>query len=283
MTLAVTGGVPWYLEQINPALPAAENIRKLCFESDGLFVEEFKFIFHDLFGKRLPICKKLVESLKDGPKEYDEIAQSVQYPSGGPLSQYLEDLITSGFIEREYTWSLQSGKESKLSKYRIRDNYLRYYLKFILPSLRQIKKGLFKSTSPFNMHGWEGTIGLQFESLVLNNRPSIWKSLGLRTEDIIFENPYFQSKTSKQAGCQVDYLIQTRFRNLYVCEVKFSHKPISVDVIREMEKKIAALKMPKGFSCLPVLIHVNGVTRDVKESIFFTRIIDFSENLTTAF
>ena len=197
--------------------------------------------------------------------------------------QYLEDLIISGFIEREYTWSLQSGKESKLSKYRIRDNYLRYYLKFILPSLRQIKKGLFKSTSPFNMHGWEGIIGLQFESLVLNNRPSIWKSLGLRIEDIIFENPYFQSKTSKQAGCQVDYLIQTRFKNLYVCEVKFSHKPISVDVIRAMEKKFAALKIPKGFSCLPVLIHFNGITRDVKESIFFTQIIDFSENLTTSF
>jgi hypothetical protein len=100
---------------------------------------------------------------------------------------------------------------------------------------------------------------------------------------IIFESPYFQSKISKQAGCQVDYLIQTRFKNLYVCEVKCSHKPISVDVIREMEKKIAAFKIPKGFSCLPVLIHVNGVTRAVKESIFFTRIIDFSENLTTSF
>ena len=40
--LAVTGGVPWYLEQINPTITVSENIRKLCFEPDGLFVEEFK-------------------------------------------------------------------------------------------------------------------------------------------------------------------------------------------------------------------------------------------------
>ncbi len=64
LALTVTGGVPWYIEQINPALPVSENIRKLCFDPDGLFVEEFKYVFHDLFGKRLPICKKIVESLK---------------------------------------------------------------------------------------------------------------------------------------------------------------------------------------------------------------------------
>ncbi len=277
--LAVTGGVPWYLEQINPLLTAKENIRKLCFEPDGLFVEEFKYIFLDLFGKRLSICKKIVEALKGGSKEYEEIAKSIEYPSGGPLSDYLDDLIISGFLEREHTWSLESGEELKPSKYRIRDNYLRYYLKFISPSLRKIKKGLFKTVSPFDMPGWEGVMGLQFENLVLNNRMSIWKSLGLRVEDIVFENPYFQSKNSKQAGCQIDYMIQTRFKNLYICEIKFSRKPISIEVIQEMQKKLKTLKIPKGFALLPVLIHVNGISRSLKEMDFFSQILDFSDNL----
>ncbi|MCX6990830.1 MAG: hypothetical protein NTX49_07210 [Chlamydiae bacterium] len=279
MLLAVTGGVPWYIQQINPSLPAHENIRKLCFEPDGLFVDEFKYIFHDLFGKRAPICKKIVESLKDGPKEYEEIADHIQYSSGGPLSDYLEDLIISGFLEREHTWSLQSGEELKSSKYRIRDNYLRYYLKYILPSLRRIKKGLFKTMNPFNMPGWEGVMGLQFENLVLNNRSSVWNALGLRPEDIIFENPYFQPKTLKQSSCQIDYLIQTRFKNLYICEIKFSHKPISIEVVHEMKEKLQAIKGPKGVACLPVLIHMSGVTRALKESEFFTQILDFNNNL----
>jgi AAA+ ATPase superfamily predicted ATPase len=277
MALAVTGGVPWYLEQINPAITVSENIRKLCFEPDGLLVEEFKYIFHDLFGKRLPICKKIVEALKDGPKEYDEIAESIRYPSGGPLSEYLEDLITSGFLEREHIWSLQTGLESKSSKYRIRDNYLRYYLKFILPHLRKIKKGLFRSMTPFSLPGWDGVMGLQFENLVLNNRGVIWKSLGLRPEDIVFENPYFQSKTTKAPGCQIDYLIQTRFKNLYICEIKFSHRPIGSDVVKEVKDKIEALKVPKGIACLPVLIHLNGVKQGVREAGFFAHILNFNE------
>ena len=36
--LAVTGGVPWYLEQIQSNNMADKNIRRLCFEKNGLFV-----------------------------------------------------------------------------------------------------------------------------------------------------------------------------------------------------------------------------------------------------
>lgn len=279
IAFALTGGVPWYIEQINPALSITENIRRLCFTPDGLFVEEFKYIFHDLFGKRLPICKKIVSALKDGSKEYEEIAKAIHYQSGGPLSEYLDDLITCGFLEREHTWSLQTGEESKGSKYRINDNYLRYYLKFISPHLRKIKKGLFEDCSPYSLPGWDGVMGLQFENLVLNNRQEIWKILGIRAEDIVFENPFFQTKTSKQKGCQVDYLIQTRFKTVYLCEIKFSRHPISIKVIEEINLKMRTLKFPKGIACLPVLIHASGVTKAVTESRFFVQTIDFANQV----
>ncbi len=277
--LAITGGVPWYIEQINPRLSVQENLRKLCFQPDGLFVEEFQHVFHDLFGKRLPICKKIVTSLKNEAKEYNEISQEINYQSGGPLSEYLEDLIVSGFITKQHSWSLSSGSERKTCKYRIQDNYLRYYLKYIFPHLAKIKKGLFSSISPFDLPGWEGVMGLQFENIVLYNRKEIWKSLGLRPQDIIFENPYFQSTTSKQAGCQIDYMIQTRFKNLYLCEMKFSHHPISETVISEVTQKIKALNPPKGFAVLPILIHINGVSKSVQDKEFFANIIDFGEFL----
>ena len=50
-----------------------------------------------------------------------------------------------------------------------------------------------------------------------------------------------------------------------------------------MEEKIKALKIPKGFACLPVLIHVNGVTRAVNEAGYFASIVDFSESLTEGY
>ena len=72
-------------------------------------------------------------------------------------------------------------------------------------------------------------------------------------------------------------MIQTRYNNLYVCEIKFSRHPINLDVIKEMKGKLKALKLPKGYSALPVLIHLNGVVDSVVEANYFIKTIDFSE------
>jgi AAA+ ATPase superfamily predicted ATPase len=48
--LSITGGIPWYLEQIQPNYMADQNIQRLCFEKDGLLTTEFDRIFHDLFN-----------------------------------------------------------------------------------------------------------------------------------------------------------------------------------------------------------------------------------------
>ena len=92
-------------------------------------------------------------------------------------------------------------------------------------------------------------------------------------------NPFFQNHTSKQPGCQIDYLIQTSFDTLYVCEIKFSKHPIGTEVIREVQQKIERLNRPKGFSCRPVLIHVNGVSEEVMENNYFATIVDMAKFL----
>ena len=97
--------------------------------------------------------------------------------------------------------------------------------------------------------------------------------------DIVFENPYYQSKSSKWAGCQIDYMIQTRYNTLYVCEIKFSHHPITPEVIKEMKAKLKALKVPKGYSAVPVLIHLSGLTDALVDAEYFVKTIDFNELL----
>ena len=48
----------------------------------------------------------------------------------------------------------------------------------------------------------------------------------------------------------------------------------------QVQEKIERLKRPKGFSCSPILIHVNGVTEDLVERDYFANIIDFSAFLS---
>ena len=274
--LGATGGIPWYLEQIQSGLNADDTIRNLCFRKEGVLFHEFDSIFHDLFEKRGEIYRTIVEVLANGPMAFGAICETLRYPKSGTLSEYLDDLIRSGFISRDYTWWVKSGKPSQLSQYRLSDNYLRFYLKYVLPNRNRILVNGFENQSMSSLPGWKGIMGLQFENLVLNNRKKIWEKLGIKPEDIIVDNPYFQKPTATKKGCQIDYLIQTRFNTLFACEIKFSVNPIKSDVLSEISHKLANITLPKRFSCWPVLIHVNGVSDGVQDSGCFIEIIDFS-------
>lgn len=277
MILALTGGIPWYLKLINPKKTASENIVDLCFTKNGLFVDEFKYIFNDLFGRRKKTCGKIVECLAKGPLEYTEISSKINYVSGGPLSDYLTDLVTSGFISRDTIWDIQLGTESKTSRYRLRDNYLHFYLKYIAPHLSKIKKGQFQDISLPSLPNWDAVIGLQFEKIVLNNRKLIYKALGIRAEDVVADNPYFQRKTKLTDGCQIDYLIQTKYKSMLVCEIKFSRQQISSNVISEVKEKIDRLILPTGYASCPVLIYMGELRSSVIDSGYFVQCIDFSQ------
>jgi hypothetical protein len=66
---------------------------------------------------------------------------------------------------------------------------------------------------------------MQFENLVCNNSAALFHILGLSVDEIVWSGPHRQMGTIPQRGCQIDYLIQTKYRVLYLCEVKFFMLP----------------------------------------------------------
>jgi uncharacterized protein len=277
--LCVTGGIPRYIEEIQPSLTAEENIRRLCFRKSGILYREFDDIFSDLFSKRSALYKRIVILLKDKCLDLRELTEKLGMAKGGHVSEYIDDLVKSGFIAQDYTWHIRGGKESLLSKYRLSDNYIRFYLKYILSHKNKIEKNHFDAKSLGTLPGWETMMGLQFENLVLNNRSLILQKLGLMPDMIINDGPFFQKKTTKTPGSQVDYLIQTKFNNLFLCEVKFSKNSIGPEIEKEMKAKIRSLITPKEFSKFPILIYTGHLQGSVSDSGFFSNIIDFCEFL----
>jgi len=277
--LSVTGGIPWYIEQVQGNFNSDDNIRRQCFTDGGALVDEFEMIFHDVFGKRDVTYKEIVTALVNGPIEYKDLSKKIKYKSSGRLSNYLLGLEKGGFISKDFTYSLKTGTETRICQYRLSDNYLRFYLKYIAPKLTQIQKGNYKNVPLSSLSEWDTIMGLQFENLVLNNREKILEQLNIRAEDVVADNPYLQRKTTTKKGCQIDYLIQTKYKNIYICEVKFSKNPVPASVIEDVQKKINNLQIPKSSAVLPVLIHINGITDGVVEGDYFYKIIDFSNLL----
>jgi hypothetical protein len=277
--LAVTGGVPRYLEELKPGLSSEENIKSLCFERSGVLFREFEDIFTDIFTHETDRYRDIVMTLAQGSKSNKDICRVLKTGTNNVVSDYLRELEMAGFIKRDYTWNLSTEKTGKLSRYRLSDNYMRFYCKYIVPNRQQILNDEFIDASISSVIPWSGIMGLQFENLVLNNRKSIRKLLGIQAGETLLDGPYFQTKTTMQDSCQIDYLIQTKFNTLYVCEIKFSKNELTTKIIEECKARIARLKMPRHFSNRPVLIHVNGVQDAVIESGYFFKIIDFSDLL----
>lgn len=273
--LSVTGGIPRYLEEVDPSISANENILRLCFEPEGLLFHEFEKVFSDLFTRSGASYRKILTCLAEGPLDYEGISNKTGLSKGGFLSDCLEHLVITGYVANDETWSLSKGVPGKLRQYRLKDNYIRFYLRFIEPNKHRIEKQAFDRPP-----AWDSVMGLQFENLVLNNAKALQRLLRVSPSEIVFENPFFQRQTKIQRGCQIDYLIQTQHKILYVCEIKFSREKIGAQVIEEVQEKIARMSTPKNFSFIPVLIHVNGVTDTVIERGFFGRTIDFGELLT---
>ena len=85
------------------------------------------------------------------------------------------------------------------------------YLFFILAPLFALLAGSLPPTRDFWTEfsvaiGYAGLamMGLQFENLVLNSRRHVHELLRIDPQDIINENPFYQRKTQRHAGCQID-------------------------------------------------------------------------------
>lgn len=277
--MTITGGIPRYLEEIDSKLTAEGNIKNLCFTKSGILFREFNDIFSDIFSSRTSIYRKIVESLVSGKKEAEQIANYLEIQASNHLGKYLDDLSISGFIKRDYTWNVIKNKPSKLSQYRLSDNYLRFYLKYIEPNKSKIENGHFNEQSITNLPGYNVIMGFQFENLVLNNRKLIWNELKIHPEDIVSDNPYFQKKQTRKKACQIDYMIQLKTNVLFACEIKFYKSEIKRDVLDESKAKLETLFLPRGFSVKSVLIHVNGVSESVADEDYYYKIIDFGKGL----
>lgn len=277
--LSVTGGIPRYLEELRPDLSAEGNLQRMCFQPEGILFREFEQIFHDLFLNKGPFYKQIIRHLLDRHLSASQLARKLSRSKGGDLSAALEELVDAGFLSRDYTWDFVRKKRARVSRYRVRDNYIRFYLKYIEPNALKIESGKMRGLP----EGWHSILGLQFENLVINSGTILERILQIPLNEIICAGPYLQTSSTRRKGCQIDYLIQEKFNTLHLCEVKFKQGLIGGDVIEEVKAKMKALKLPRGFSCRPVLVHVNGVDEMVPDSGFFSRIVDFSEFLQSNF
>ena len=272
--LSVTGGVPRYLEEVDPGLSAEENIRRLCFRKEGVLFKDFDAIFNTMFGDNVVVRRRILGLLAEGPMSGAEIAQRLEIERNGDLSDRLKELAEGGFIDPDPGLNPETGEVARVSRYRLRDNYTRFYLKYIEPRKGMIMRGSYRFASLSSLPDWNTVMGLQFENLIVNNAMDVVPFLGIGNSTVESAAPYRnvrKDRNGEKKGCQIDLLVQTP-RTAYVVEVK-RRSEIGPEVEREVAERMKRLPLRRGMSKRPALVYDGHVDPTVEASGFFAAIV----------
>lgn len=277
--LSVTGGVPRYLEEINPSLSATENIKRLCFTPNGVLRTDFEDMFRDVITEEQNFSGKILRAIVDRPRTAAEISKDLGISRNGRVSDALKRLVEAGFAAPDTGKNPETGKDIAFERYRIKDNYARFFLKYIDPVKDIIDGGRYAFKSLETLENWNAVMGLQFENLIVNNYTSLIPRLHLNDVLLTSAAPYRKSAvpSKRQPGVQIDLLLQSRRTN-YIIEIKRKNE-IGRSIIDEVDKKVTALTRPKSVSIKTALVYEGQLAPIVEADGYFDSIISAEDLL----
>ena len=273
--LSVTGGVPKYLEEVKSVLSADENIRRMAFIPKSVLASDFDEIFHDVMTGDIGDRAEILRVLARTPANVSELAAALGKERNGHLSDALEELLEAGFVGVDEGVNPETGKPVQEQRYRLKDNYARFYLKYIEPKMSIIQRGGYQFVSLEQLPEWDAVKGLAFENLVLNNFREFLPRLGLERSLVISAAPFRKGTEEKGTGVQVDLLLQTN-RCIYVVEVKRRHE-IARKVIDEVDEKVSRIRRRRGVAIKTALIYDGHLSKSVEADGYFDAVIDIRD------
>lgn len=233
------GGVPYYLNQVEPAQSAAQVIGAVCFARDGILRTEFSRLFAALFGDPAyeQIVRKLAEK-RHGLLRAELIADS-PLTSGGGLHKRLSELEQAGFIARTTLYP----HKTRNTAYRVVDPYVFFYLRWIERAPSGLMAGMADTwwLEQVGSPAYTAWSGFAFETLCLQHAQEVKAALGLGgIASNVGSWRWLPSKGMEERGAQVDLLFDRVDGIVTLCELKYLDHVfiISKAYARELRHKV---------------------------------------------
>ena len=272
--LSVTGGVPRYLKEIDPGASASTNLAQIAFRPNSILRVDFDEMFSDVVTKLPTLSGKIVRALVTRPLSVTETAVAVGAGKGGKIGESLDQLEEAGLVASDVGKNPETGEDARETKYRLKDNYARFYLRYIEPKKSIVDAGAYRFVSLEALDGWDVIMGLQFENLVLNHYPELLEPLHIGNSLIESAAPYSRRRNGDGAdGLQIDLLIQTRHSN-FVVEIK-RKREIGREVVEEVMRKLEKLSTPRGKSARTALVYDGILAPTIETDGYFDALIPF--------
>jgi len=130
---AIVGGVPAYLNWLDPSLSLTDNIRQVILAEGGMFLAEPTFLLYDEVREPQSYLAVL-KAIGAGNHTLRDISNHTLIATSH-LSVYLSRLQDLKIVERRLPAALPPSRRrrSRQGRYHLRDPFFRFYFRFIAP------------------------------------------------------------------------------------------------------------------------------------------------------
>jgi len=133
----LTGGIPKYLNLMNPDLTIEENIRNTFFDpSSGLFEEPAYFLRREV--RDPSYYNAVLKAIASGYNKNSEIASQVGLETSA-CTAYLRNLTSFGLVGKHTPVTEKAGKKTV---YEIEDSMFRFWYRFVPDNFSLIQSGM---------------------------------------------------------------------------------------------------------------------------------------------
>jgi len=219
----ITGGVAKYIEQliVNKAF-TKKKILDAIFKSGSFFLNEGKDVLIDEFGKDYGNYFSVLSLIASGKTERGEMESALNMPVGGFLDRLEKEY---SLIKRYRPFGAKEG--SRNNKYKIEDNFLNFWFRFIYKYRSAVEIGNFGYLREIVERDYETYSGLilekyfrqqLIESKQFSDIGNYWDRKGENEIDIVAVNDLE--------------------KRLFFYEVKRNKKRVSLPALKQKAEKI---------------------------------------------
>ena len=229
------GGVPYYLQQVDPALGLRENLAQLYFDPMGFLFDEPYGLLRQEF-KEPALYSSILRAIASGANRPNQIADRVGMPQTS-LPRYLKALESIGIIRKAVPFG-ENRETSKHGIYQLSEPYYMFWYRFVMPYISDIESGLGRAVvNAIPEEQLNDYLGHRFESLCAE-----WMAEQAREGKLPLAatsiSSWWGTNPEKREQDDIDVLAADRIsKKLVICECKYREKFNESDEIADLESK----------------------------------------------
>ena len=229
MAYGIWGGIPHYLDKINPGLTLYDNIAK-CFldRSSYLYDEPTAILKQEL--REPAMYNSIIEAIANGASKLNEIATKIG-EDGNKCAKYIKTLIELGFIFKETPYG--TDEKSRRTIYGINDNLFKFWYRFIFPNMSLIEKGMAEAVLEQAIKPYlETYMGHIFESVCCE---FLWRQNKDGKLPFIFEKAsrYWGTDNRKQSQFEIDIIAGSKDKAIFA-ECKWRNESMKQTIAEDL-------------------------------------------------